>query len=395
MTVQETVWSSIVANTDRSDRGEIRRAWDPLQAPILGVDGCRTLYEGLRRGASIHPMGSCLGFRAVSTSGMATPFIYMSYSECLARVEAVAAGLDTLKLVERNDQGLILIGLYMKNCVEWVLGEHAVYCLGGATVPFYDTLGPDVVTFILNQTNAKSVICCREQVARLAETKKSGQCPWFTTAIVVDGVTPDVARTAGEAGLDVVSFAKVEAVGARRIATDGHKHSPPDPTDICTFCYTSGTTGNPKGALITHQNLMAGGAGVHISVPELKMRPHDRHLSYLPLAHIFERMVMAQLLTAGASIAFFRGDPTLLIEDLQACRPTTMPVAPRVLNKIYDKVRMRASFGEIGMRAMSLSRTWLTTVDRSCRESRRRADERNNCLMRRSRRKRPDSKMVE
>jgi long-chain acyl-CoA synthetase len=65
----------------------------------------------------------------------------------------------------------------------------------------------------------------------------------------------------------------------------------------------------------------------------------DRHLSYLPLPHIFERFVVAQLLSNGASIAFFRGDPTQLIEDLQACRPTILPAAPRVLNKVYDKVR--------------------------------------------------------
>ena len=65
----------------------------------------------------------------------------------------------------------------------------------------------------------------------------------------------------------------------------------------------------------------------------------DRHLSYLPLPHIFERVVQAQVLLAGASIGFFRGDPKLLVEDRQACRPTMLPAAPRVLNKIYDKIQ--------------------------------------------------------
>ncbi|MGK3758254.1 MAG: long-chain acyl-CoA synthetase [Bacillariaceae sp.] len=66
----------------------------------------------------------------------------------------------------------------------------------------------------------------------------------------------------------------------------------------------------------------------------------DRHLSYLPLAHIFERIVMAQIFMQGASIAFFRGDPLLLIEDFQACRPTVLAAAPRVLNKIHDKIQV-------------------------------------------------------
>jgi long-chain acyl-CoA synthetase len=68
------------------------------------------------------------------------------------------------------------------------------------------------------------------------------------------------------------------------------------------------------------------------------LKTTDRHLSYLPLAHIFERVVQVQLLCVGASISFYRGDPTLFIEDLQACQPTFLPVAPRVLNKIYDKI---------------------------------------------------------
>lgn len=71
---------------------------------------------------------------------------------------------------------------------------------------------------------------------------------------------------------------------------------------------------------------------------EIPLLPTDRHISYLPLPHIFERVVVAQMLTAGASIAFFRGDPLLLLEDIVACRPTIIPMVPRVLNKIHDKI---------------------------------------------------------
>jgi long-chain acyl-CoA synthetase len=132
----------------------------------------------------------------------------------------------------------------------------------------------------------------------------------------------------------------VTTVGAHFIASTngGHKHSPPSGKDVATFCYTSGTTGNPKGALITHENLTSAMAGVIGSMPEIEVQPYDRHISYLPLPHIFERKVMAQVFLAGASVAFYRGDPTLLVQDFQACRPTLLAVAPRVLNSIYDKV---------------------------------------------------------
>ena len=134
--------------------------------------------------------------------------------------------------------------------------------------------------------------------------------------------------------MKVVSFAKVEAIGAQRIATKGHQHRPPSGKDVFTFCYTSGTTGDPKGAMLTHENIMSAISGSDNILP---VRIGDRHLSYLPLAHIFERFVMSQVYVHGASIAFSRGDPLLLIEDIQACSPTVLIAAPRVLNKIYDK----------------------------------------------------------
>lgn len=226
--------------------------------------------------------------------------------------------------------------------MEWFIAEQAIFCVAGATVPFYDTLGPESVEYILKQTGTKTVVCTRAELERLCTVKKAGECPAFEYAILVDGVIPDAATKAKEAGLKVLSFAKVEAIGAQVIATRGHKHRPPSGSDIFTFCYTSGTTGDPKGALLTHTNLISAVSGCADVFPT---EVSDRHLSYLPLAHIFERIVMAQIYMAGASIAFFRGDPLLLIEDLQACRPTTFPAAPRVLNKIYDKVRKAGGSG--------------------------------------------------
>lgn len=221
--------------------------------------------------------------------------------------------------------------------MEYVLAEQGVYCLGGCTVALYDTFGPAAAQFILGETGAKSVVATREQLPRLCESKKSGDCPKFTTVILVDGVTPGASEMATAASLEVVSFAKVEAVGSQFIMTNGHTHSPPDPEDIATFCYTSGTTGNPKGAMLTHQNIISAMAGIP---KHFVMEPYDRHLSYMPLAHIFERLLISNALLYGSSIGFWRGDPLLLIEDMQACRPTVLGAAPRVLNKIYDKVRI-------------------------------------------------------
>mmetsp|Transcript_26715 Transcript_26715/g.35715 ORF Transcript_26715/g.35715 Transcript_26715/m.35715 type:complete len:679 (-) Transcript_26715:105-2141(-) len=328
-------WSIEVPQTSRSDRGNIHRSIDAEKTPSLGSKGCRTLYEAVRRGRDISPLGPCLGFRAVSTSGFATPFVYSSYVESVARMDNFAAGLERLSLVEKNDDGMLLLGIYMRNCMEWIIAEQGTYALGGITVPFYDTLGPETVQFMLTHTDMACVVCTRAELPRLCSAKKTGKCPKFRAVILVDGVTPDANSMAKEAGLDVVSFAKVEAVGAQLVATEGHKHNPPSGHDVATFCYTSGTTGNPKGALITHENVMSTIAGMPDGVD---VEPFDRHISYLPLPHIFERVVINQMFLNGASVAFYRGKPEYLVEDIIACRPTMMIAAPRVLNKIHDKI---------------------------------------------------------
>jgi len=336
-------WSVEIPSTSRppshtaGGRGNIRRSHDPLSSPTLGANGVRTLYEAFRRGRDINPLGPCLGYRATSSnSGFATPYVYGSYGECVARVDALAAGLEKggENLLDRNDDGMLLLGIYMKNCMEWIFSEQAVYCLGGVTVPFYDTLGPDTVRFILEHTGLSCVVCSRNELASLCEAKASGTCPNFHSVILIDGVTGEAMNLAKKAELKVVSFAKIEAMGSEVVSTEGHRHTPPDPTDVATFCYTSGTTGNPKGALMTHDNIMSAVGGFD----DIQILPSDRHISYLPLPHIFERIVIGQMIINGASIAFFRGDPLLLIEDIIACRPTLIPMVPRVLNKIHDKI---------------------------------------------------------
>ena len=138
---RQWLWSTVVPHTSRANhRGPIRRCYNPSVNPQMGVDGCRTMYEGIRHGAKLNPLGPCLGYRAISnSSGLPTPYIYSSYTETVARIDCLAAGFDTLLLAPLNLDRLKLIGIYLPNCMEWVITEHAIFALGGATVPMYDT----------------------------------------------------------------------------------------------------------------------------------------------------------------------------------------------------------------------------------------------------------------
>ena len=147
------------------------------------------------------------------------------------------------------------------------------------------------------------------------------------------GAASASASAAGEPG--VLTMEQVFAAGAAAPLP----HVPPSPEDLATICYTSGTTGNPKGAMLTHANFAAALAGVDSSGVEL--RPDDLHLSYLPLAHVFERIVGAALIHRGASMGFFSGDVALLMDDLATLRPTIFPSVPRLFNRIHDKIKAR------------------------------------------------------
>jgi len=122
-------------------------------------------------------------------------------------------------------------------------------------------------------------------------------------------------------------------------------HAPPKPDDLAFICYTSGTTGMPKGAMILHRNIIADASSA--VTLELGLTQTDVHLSYLPLAHIFERLVQCALFMLGASVGFYHGNTLELTDDLQALRPTLFPSVPRLYNKIYDKIMAGAQAGGI------------------------------------------------
>ncbi|XWS39329.1 hypothetical protein CRYUN_Cryun18bG0042700 [Craigia yunnanensis] len=107
---------------------------------------------------------------------------------------------------------------------------------------------------------------------------------------------------------------------------------PPKPDDVATICYTSGTTGTPKGVVLTHGNLISSSAGCSIAT---KFNPSDIYISYLPLAHIYERAYQISLSYFGVAVGFYQGDNMKLMDDMAVLRPTLFCSVPRLYNRIY------------------------------------------------------------
>jgi long-chain acyl-CoA synthetase len=254
-------------------------------------------------------------------------------------INSFANALKNRNLLGKNDDNLSLLGIYMKNCKEWILCEYSCYQISAATVPLYDTLGPDAVEYVINHTSLQTIICSSIELPSICSIVLLNKCKTLKYIILnsSSGITMKEKLLCKNSNLIVYTFDELCNSNININSVSGSIASPlPHGDTLATFCYTSGTTGNPKGALITHTNIISVAAGALNSVFDLKS--NDYYLSFLPLPHIFERMVISALLSCGSAIGFYRGNPLFLIDDCITLKPTIFCSVPRVLNKIYDKI---------------------------------------------------------
>jgi long-chain acyl-CoA synthetase len=315
----------------------VRNAETPHQllTGVVGDDGCQNLHQSFLRGVALRPTAPCLGSR-VRDDGSVGPFQWQTYQEVRMRVDSVAAGAWKLDLVPPSpDDGRRFLGFFLKNCRDWMVSALACYKTGVTVVPMYDTLGADVVSYIQQQTCTTTVLCSASELPKLIES-----CP-FTTVIVTGHVAPAILSKARTCAFRLLRFSELEGIGGANLAVLAHIPTP-KASDLAILCYTSGTTGNPKGAMLTHRNVLSAiGNAAYPKWAIFSLQaggPQEIHLSYLPLAHVFETVVINFCLYAGAAIGFYQGDTLKLLDDLQTLRPTVFASVPRLYTRFYDKI---------------------------------------------------------
>jgi long-chain acyl-CoA synthetase len=236
------------------------------------------------------------------------------------RVLAVSAGLVAAG-VRPGDR----VGLIGETSYEWAVCDFAVWAAGAITVPVYPTSSTAQTEWILNDS---SVAAALVQDDRLR-------------SVVLD-VRPACAGRVwvmANGGLDVL--AALGEADPKREAASGRRPVPAD--SPATIVYTSGTTGRPKGCVLTHRNLKAevGSVLAAEGIAERVLTEDARLLLFLPLAHIFARVVLLAAVRAGARVAFTH-DLSHLTRDLAEVRPDVIVVVPRVLEKLYNTAARKA-----------------------------------------------------
>ena len=291
-------------------------------------ENVQTLHEAFKNGARASNNGACYGWKPSSQE----PYKWISYNDVLVNAANVGAGLIENDQIPANTTR---IGLYCQNRVEYGIVEQACYMYSMILVPLYDTLGPEACTHIVNQAEISLVVCdtCKKVQAIFDRYEET---PNLKTIVLIEKMTVELQNKAQQLGVKLISFTQLEELGEK----NPKELKPAKPDDICVVCYTSGTTGLPKGAMLTHKGTISTvvSAFTLLESGGCKLGPGDVLISYLPLAHSYERLLEVAVTMCGGQIGFFQGDVKLLMDDIKELRPTLFPSVPRLLNRFYDKV---------------------------------------------------------
>ena len=256
-------------------------------------------------------------------------WISLTHGDVAERVQAVSIGLRELG-VKPGDR----VSIISENRPAWAIADYACLCARAADVPIYPTLPAKQVEYILRDAGAVAVFCSTAmQLAKVLEIRKS--LPSLRHVIVFDAA-------AGQTG--VWTLAEVESRG--RAAAGSYPRFRAEalsvqPQDLATLIYTSGTTGDPKGVMLTHDNLWS---NVRDSLKVLRIASGDECLSMLPLSHVFERMVDYTLFHVGVIISYAESFE-LVRQNLLEVRPTIVLSVPRFYEKVYAAVLEKAVQG--------------------------------------------------
>ncbi|HEY2762622.1 MAG TPA: long-chain fatty acid--CoA ligase [Pseudonocardiaceae bacterium] len=243
------------------------------------------------------------------------------------QVTAVAKGLIASG-IERGDR----IALLSKTRYEWTLLDYAIWAAGGSTVPIYETSSPEQVEWILSDSGARAIVvenaAHREMVQGLVDRLGDVATVWQ-----IEPATGSAGPAAAIDELAALGASVSDDTARERAASVGAE-------DQATLIYTSGTTGRPKGCELTHRNLLAQTRCAVSAFPRL-MQPGNSVLLFLPLAHVFARIIQCCSVYARITLGH-TPDVKNLVAELGEFRPTFVLSVPRVFEKVYNSAKQRA-----------------------------------------------------
>jgi long-chain acyl-CoA synthetase len=231
-----------------------------------------------------------------------------------AQVRSVAKGLiaEGLNVGDR-------VAILSRTRFEWTVADYAIWYAGCVTVPIYETSSPEQVEWIISDSHAVATFFEAQRTTHAFTPIAANVSHMTRSYIFADDALGELARKGAS-----VSDSDLES-----------RRSAAGPNAPATLIYTSGTTGRPKGCIITHGNLMAEVDTLVKAVPEVFEAPEASTLIFLPLAHVFGRLIQVAMLRGEVTIGHCP-NPAALLKDLGSFKPTFLLAVPRVFEKVFN-----------------------------------------------------------
>ncbi|XP_062176432.1 probable CoA ligase CCL6 [Alnus glutinosa] len=314
----------------------------PVYRSIYAKDGLLDLPAGLESpwqffsdSAKRYPSNPMLGRRQI-TDSKAGPYVWLTYQEAYDASIRMGSAMRSRGL-NPGDR----CGIYGSNCPEWIIAMEACNSQSITYVPLYDTLGATAVEFIINHAEVSIAFVQENKIPAVLSCLP--RCSTnLKTIISFSRISSTQKQEAEELGVCCFSWEEFSQLGSLN-----YKLPPKQKTDICTIMYTSGTTGEPKGVILTNGAIAAQVLSIdHILLLTDKVATEeDSFFSFLPLAHIYDQTMESYFIYKGSSIGFWRGDIRFLMEDIQELKPTAFCGVPRVYDRIYTGINSKMSSG--------------------------------------------------
>ncbi|KAI5160972.1 long-chain acyl-CoA synthetase [Nematocida ausubeli] len=339
---------------------------------IDSAESCKTLFQALHDIAHSHGDLNFLG-----RINEKEKIEYITYKETHMYAEEVAQFI--LAHSEMPKEKKPIIGICSENRPEWIITEQATYFYSGINCPIYASFGWSAIKHILNETKMGILFISEknaEKIATSLHSENKAELSLPKIFVLMDSEISDATvQTLSTFGVDLYYFwdivdrckkvssssekvAETAETGERpsgkfkKFTRNAEKYEEmkklfcsPKPETIATICYTSGTTGAPKGAMLMHKNFISViGAFILLSKRGIffDIKAKRRYLSFLPLAHVFERIVESALLLSKCEIIYYRGNPKQLQKDFSISKPHYFVGVPRVFNSVKAAIEMKA-----------------------------------------------------
>jgi long-chain acyl-CoA synthetase len=254
-------------------------------------------------------------------------YVGITYDQLKEETDLFAFGLAALN-IRREDK----IAIISENRPEWVYSDFAILNLGAIDVPLYPSLTAESVEFILNNSESKGIIVSTKfQLNKVLKIKNKCRSLNFIILLNEKDFDPGIK--------DLYTFSQVKKLG--EIYKKEHpkllkeRFALIKPSDICTIIYTSGTTGEPKGVVLTHNNILS---NVQAALDSFPINNTDVFLSFLPLCHIFERMAGYYTAFAAKCVVCYAESIETVAQNLIDVKPTIMTSVPRLFERINTKI---------------------------------------------------------